>query len=118
MSPTVIMPRYEKFIEGMHVHYELLDEIPWHSVRYNKDLTCKIGMPSDGATFAPDLASRAWWIHDLACRRRTWDDGTPITSWQSGMIIKDALREEGRYIRAPLWGFGTYLFQRIIKRWK
>jgi len=91
--------------------YRLDREIVYVS-RYGKTITVPAGYVSDGATGPgiPDLTSRAWWVHDVACDRGEFDDGTPITNLQASTILHDILEEEGRYVRAKLWWVGTWLF--------
>ena len=85
-------------------------EIRYYSKRYGKLITVPENYPSDGATFASDIYSDSWWVHDLLCDRGTFDDGTPCTNIQASMILRDILLSEGRYIRAAYWSFFTFLF--------
>lgn len=118
MSPTFTFPKYSKTIDGKNVSYELLeDPIIYHSERYDKIITVEVGFISDGASGpAPDLASRAWWIHDKLCKRQTWDDHTPCRAKDRSLVLHDALKEEGRTIRAKLWCAATYLWEKICLR--
>ena len=71
------------------------------------------GYPSDGATGVIDIKSKAWGAHDVLCDRRAWDDGTPCTPRSASRVLKDILKKEGRIIRAPVWGFFTFLWTSI-----
>lgn len=89
--------------------------IVYYSERYGKYITVKQGFWSDGATGVIDLTSFGWWVHDVICVRWTWDDGTPVTVWQSSMVLHDIMKAEGRSVRARLWGTATYSWQ-LVKR--
>lgn len=97
-----------------HVHgrgrYVLRSPIRYWSPRYRKAITVPEGYQSDGASFiAPDIITRAWWLHDILCDVPLWDDGTSCNRWQSSMVLCDVMREEGRTIRAWLWFLPTWL---------
>lgn len=85
-------------------------EIKYHSKRYNKYLTVPEGYISDGATGAIDIWSEGFWVHDLACDRGTFDDGTKMNNWQASTILSDILKHEGRWFRARSWFVATWLF--------
>lgn len=85
-------------------------EFTYHSKRYDKDVTVPEDMPSDGATFAPDIYSRAWWVHDRLCDTGKFDDGSPCTNWQASRIISDILWSEKQWLRTVHWGVLTFLF--------
>ena len=99
-----------------HEYYVLLAPIEYHSQRYRKIITCPAGMESDGATGAEYIVTRAWWVHDLAKSRKTWDDGTPLSNWQASWLIHDILKEEGRWCRAMRWGFWTWAWGATLGR--
>lgn len=82
----------------------------YHSKRYKKDITVPKGEPSDGATCAPDIYSRAWWVHDVLCAYGKFDDGTRCTNWQASRILSDILWEEKQWLRAGPWGVFSFLF--------
>jgi hypothetical protein len=100
-------------------HYLLNEEITYHSPRYGKDITAKAGEDSDGATGAFDVVSRGWWLHDVACKRGTWDDGTPMSNWQCSQLLQDVMVEEspkgwkrvrsGRWWQSRYWFWSTWL---------
>lgn len=69
-----------------------------------------VGFPSDGATFAWDIKSDSWWVHDKACADGTWADGTPVTAFEAARILYTILRREHRPYRAVYWSVGTFLF--------
>lgn len=89
--------------------YVLLEKIVYHSPRYCRDVTVPVGYVSDGATGAPDLMSRASWIHDWLCDNKAWQDGTPCNHWQRSMVIGDVLAEEGHSVRRWTWPLATWL---------
>jgi len=92
------------------IKYHSLKRIHYYSKRYGKWVTVPEGYPSDGATFAEDIYSDSWWVHDKLCDTGFWDDGTRVTNWQASMVLRDILLEEGRWIRAHRWFLPTFLF--------
>lgn len=74
--------------------YQLDEAIAYFSLRYQKTIFVPAGYVSDGATGAMDIASRAWWIHDMLCDRGMWDDGTKLSNWQCSQVLQDILVEE------------------------
>jgi len=89
--------------------YTLLIDLE-HNSRYGKLVTAKKGMKSDGATYALDLNSRSWWIHDQLCNTGLFDDGSLCSNLQASSIIYDILKDEGRWFRARSWFIATLLF--------
>lgn len=82
----------------------------YYSKRYDKSVTIPKGDPSDGATCAPDIYSRSWWVHDMLCKRGTFDDGTRCTNLQASMVLSDILWSEKQWLRAGPWWLMTFLF--------
>jgi hypothetical protein len=82
----------------------------YHSERYGRSITIHKGYPSDGATFAPDIDSDGWWVHDRICETGAWDAGTKITNWQASMVLYDIMRDEG-YVGwfSRVWRTVTFL---------
>jgi hypothetical protein len=85
-------------------------EIKYFSPRYLKWITVPEGYLSDGATFASDIWSEGWWIHDILCDSGMFDDGSDCTPWQASCILGDVLKGEGRRVRAFTWKWATFLF--------
>ena len=92
------------------IKYYNKKEIRYYSKRYKKWVTVAENYPSDGATFACDVYSDGWWVHDKLCDFGLFDDGTRCTNWQASMILSDILRSEGRWCRAIYWTPLTFLF--------
>ena len=104
--------------------YKNLKTIEYTSKRYGKTVLVPYGYYSDGATGAKDLrgdhpclkglrfvlSSRAWWVHDVLCDDGKWFDGTECNNWQASMVLKDILKEEGRWVRDFWWFTATWLF--------
>lgn len=90
--------------------YVLKNTITYRSLRYGKTIVVPIGYPSDGATGAIDINSRAWWVHDYLCDTGKFSDGSPCNNLQASTIISDILKAEGRWFRARTWFVATYLF--------
>lgn len=105
--------------------YRLLRGIRYYSKRYDKYVILGKGYKSDGATGAVDISgpiptqvletgkvvfkSKGWWVHDKLCDTGKFADGTPCKNWQASMILKDILKEEGRWVRDFWWFFATWL---------
>lgn len=84
-------------------------KIKYHSPRYGKDCTVEKGFVSDGATWAIDIWSEGWWVHDKLCQRCAWDDKTPVTNLQASLVLFDILWAEKRFIRALYWMPATFI---------
>lgn len=97
--------------------YMALRDYCYHSPRYKKSITVRSGTFSDGATYARDVASDAWWVHDVACRYGRWDDGSLISNWQASTVLADILRRDGYWLRAPFWWLATFFFGGGAARW-
>ena len=92
------------------VKYLCPKRIYYRSKRYNKVVIVEKGYPSDGATGAVDVDSRAWWVHDKLCDTGVFEDGTKCKNWQASMILGDILQEDGFYFRRFRWILPTFLF--------
>lgn len=104
----------EKFLGKHHTTYILREEIRWYSKRYKKWITIKVPYESDGASGpAIDITSISWWIHDWACGKKHWDDGSYITPTERSGIIHDTLMDEGRQIRAVYWAAATWIWSEL-----
>jgi hypothetical protein len=82
--------------------------IKYWSKRYKKWVIVPLNYLSDGATFACDIYSDGWWVHDKLCDCGTFDDGTRCTNWQASCILGDILKKEGRWARARYWKWFTF----------
>lgn len=89
--------------------YQNKKEIRYFSERYQKWVIVPVDYPSDGATFASDIYSDSWWVHDKLCDTGTWEDGTCVSNWQASQVLADILNDEGRWIRARRWFWATWL---------
>jgi len=92
------------------IKYRCKKEIRYWSPRYKKLITVEYDYPSDGATFASDIYSDSWWVHDKLCDTGVFEDGTPCTNLQASMILRDILLNEGRYVRGIYWMWMTFAF--------
>lgn len=90
--------------------YVCCEDYVYYSERYNRYITVPKGMESDGATFARDLPTDAWFIHDKICDTGLWDDGTPIDNWIASTVLGDVLWDDGMRIESVLWWWATWLF--------
>lgn len=95
---------------GVNGNYALDEPLSYWSPRFRKRKTVPRGTESDGATWAPDILSLSWWIHDELCKDGTWDDGTPVTAYQAARVLGDILWTEKQWLRSVLWGLLTFLF--------
>lgn len=111
------MIKYRIEFEAMtKTTWYILDEVlVYYSPRYNKTLTVPRGYKSDGASGpAVDIPSGAWWVHDWACDGGLWDDGIKMTLWQEAMVLRDILKQEGRWVRAITWPLFTLPYRKMI----
>ena len=81
----------------------------YHSKRYNKDVTIETGYYSDGSTGWLDMIARYFWVHDILCERKTWDDGSKCSRWQASMVLGDVAREDGCYVAGTAGVFFTWV---------
>ncbi len=123
--------KYEKAEGGGYV---LLEDYKYYSKRYNRTITLRKRMWSDGATGFIDLGSTGFWarvftwlkkkihkiahsfksawffVHDQICNEGMWDDGTLIDNWTASTVAGDILWVDGwRLLSVPVW-WATYLF--------
>ena len=89
--------------------YKALSFYRYHSERYDKDVLLCIGDRSDGATYAIDIPSLGWWVHDNLCENGCWEDGTLLSNWQCSTVMYDILKSEGRWARARRWRYWTFI---------
>lgn len=83
----------------------------YYTARYQKFVTVERGFPSDGATGAIDVCSKAWLTHDKLCKTGRFNDGSLCTNWQASMIIGDILSDDcNRRVRRWTWPIATLLF--------
>lgn len=77
--------------------YILKKTLKSYSNRYKKCITVFANDDdrSDGATYAFDINSKSWWVHDKICRTGKFDDGSKVTNWQASSILYDILKKEG-----------------------
>ena len=80
------------------------------SPRYMRWVRIPPGQERDGATWAIDIVSSAWWIHDQLCDDACWEDGSPVTAWQAAAVLGDVLKIEGFTFRAVYWRWTTFAF--------
>ena len=107
--PELTYIRIPTLDSGAKYQY-LSPDYTYYSERYDKRITIKRGMMSDGASGALDIYSWGWWIHDKLCSTGKWDDGTEVTNWQASRVLADVLKAEGRWLRSKYWFWATWLF--------
>ena len=91
-------------------NYAITEDVFYYSERYDRCVIAYKGEVFDGATGAIDIDSKSWLIHDVLCRDGCWSDCSPCTNWQASQVLKDILKEEGRWFRARSWFVATWLF--------
>ena len=103
------------FLKNGCLWYRVKRRLTFYIERYGRSITLEAGDEFDGATYAIDFFSLHWFVHDKMLYTWKWDDGTPITVWQSSMTLNDICKLEGRPAMGRFRGTLTYGFQ-IIKR--
>jgi hypothetical protein len=99
--------------------YVLDAPLVYVSPRYRKTVTVPAGFRSDGASGpAVDVASLSWWVHDILCTSRQWDDGSPCPPWQRSTVLHDILNSEGRWFRARTWWAATLAWESWRDMWR
>ena len=98
------------YLKKVNGRYVVVKEIKWRSKIFKKTVICGAGFESDGATYAPDIDSFSWVIHDKLKVTRKWYDGSHCANWKASVVIAEILIEEKRYFTAPLWFFGTLVY--------
>lgn len=103
------------------IRYRLNEPFTYYSKRYDKYVTVDTRYLSDGATGAPDISSRSWWVHDQLCETGMFDDGTKCSNWQASQVLQDIMVEESppkgweryrpssRYWQSKRWFWATWL---------
>lgn len=98
----------------LEVGYESIGDFTYYSKRFKKSIIIPNGFYSDGASGVIDIDSNSWWVHDYLVRYRTWSDGTHLSNLEASLVLYEILKEEGRYIRAPLWFVGTLVYGTVV----
>lgn len=97
--------------DGVIIGYEVIRNYTYYSKRYDRYVKLKMtDKPYDGATWARDIVSFGWPIHDVLCRDGVFADGTKCTNWQASQILQDILKAENRWFRAHTWFWATLFF--------
>ena len=97
-------------VEKVGDGYQTKGKYVYFSRRFNRSITIEDGFYSDGATWAIDIKSDAWVVHDHICRFGVWDDGTKIDNFTASTILRDILWSEKYWFRSVYWWFATFLF--------
>lgn len=96
-----------KYVNGRYVVYK---EYKYTSRVFKKTVICEVDFDSDGATYAMDIDSYSWLVHDKLKKTRKWYDGKHCSNWKASVVIAEILFSEGRYIRAIPWTLGTLIY--------
>ena len=112
------MIHFEIIYIGGKRRYQCIEEATHTSERTGKTKTMPVDYLSNGANVVPDLASDAWWWHDILVEDETWDDGSECSNYQASLELHDILKKEGRWFRCKSWGISTFLFGEVRKLWR
>ena len=109
--------RYIKDYKYSKRPYILLENLDYHSHRYNKDITVFATNEdrSDGATFEKDIDSDGWWLHDKLKRTKRFNDGSYCSNWKASWILYDVLKSEGYWFRSRSWFISTLIYGEVSK---
>jgi hypothetical protein len=94
--------------------YTLAVKISHYSHRYNRYVTVPKDYESDGATYAVDIDSLGWWVHDWLKDKKVFDDGTRCSNWQASRVLSDILKAEGFTVRYRTWLYATWIFGELF----
>ncbi len=106
----------EKVIDedGDVIGYRVIKPYVYYSERYKKHVCLKTSDPIyDGATYAIDINSFGWPIHDVLKRDKCFSDGTKCSNFKASMVLRDILRSEGRKVRSKGWFLSTFIFGEV-----
>ena len=95
--------------------YVFTKEVRYFSKRYDKWVVCEVSDLSDGATYARDIDSFGWGVHDDLKASKKFEDGTKCSNWQASCILSDILKEEGYGLRSRSWYLMTLVWGTIVK---
>ena len=88
--------------------YQVIKHKSYFSERYQKRVEIHVtDAPYDGATFARDINSFGWLMHDVLKRNKVFSDGTECTNLQASAVLRDILLSENRWFRANTWYIAT-----------
>ena len=94
--------------------YLVKKEIRYFSLRYKKWVVCEVNDDSDGATYARDIKSFGWIIHDDVKRTKKFEDGSKCSNWQASNILSDILKRDGYWFRARSWFITTLAWGTVV----
>lgn len=95
--------------------YIVTREIRYFSERYNKLVVCEVGDPSDGATYARDIKSFSWIVHDDLKKYKKFEKGDVCSNFKASKILYDILKAEGHGFRARSWFTMTLLWGSVVR---
>lgn len=104
-----------KTYDGEVVGYQVKKDRSYFSCRYKKRVDVEVGSIFDGATYAKDINSFSWLIHDVLKRDEKWSDGSKCSNAQASAVLYDILKSEGRWFRARTWYLSTLLWGTFVK---
>lgn len=100
--------------KGRIIGYHVIKPYVYYSERYKKHVHLKLGDPLyDGATYAIDINSFGWPVHDVLKRDKCFSDGTKCSNFKASMVLRDILRSEGRKVRSKGWFLSTFIFGEV-----
>ena len=96
--------------DGKTLGYRVMRDVEYYSHRYKKHIKVSEGDRSDGATFAKDLNSFGWLIHDELCSKGVFKNGDKCSNLQASHVLTDIMKREGYWFRTRTWFWATWLF--------
>jgi len=103
-------------------NYSWIVTQPYHYSFANKLITVPKGFVCNGATWAPDIESDSWLIHDWLYCHQKFDDDYPCSRHIADFIMIEILKEEGGIPRSMYrWAFSVLVkinpFKVFDKAW-
>ena len=92
-----------KAVDGTVLGYKMIQDYLYFSPRYNKNVLVPKGANLDGATYAKDIKSMGWVVHDILKKEKMFRDGTTCSNWQASVVLRDILKTEKRWFRKNSW---------------
>lgn len=102
-----MIEEHVKFVNGRYVVHK---EYKWASRIFKKTVICEYDFESDGATYAPDIDSYYWLVHDKLKKTRKWYDGKHCPNWKASVCAAEILYNEKRHLWVAPVFLGTLVY--------
>jgi len=90
--------------------YICQSDFVYYSKRYDEKIMVEKGFKSDGATYAIDIKSNSWGLHDKIKKTKVFLSGAKCGNWKASVVLFDVLVGENRFIRAIPWFMVTLIY--------